>query len=203
MPYKYRNTSQPSWLWFFLALPLGLIAVVVWQRRRVQALLNSQVRIVRRMRYVEPDSIPIDTRPGYDMADMEEANHEEHAFNISEADLFEARMNEVRFTAAPVEETESDIQGDSSPAQEQQIDDLEIIEGIGPKIAALLIQQGITTFRQLADSPQERLEEILIAANFRLANPGTWAEQAGLAAAGDLDSLQQLKDKLKAGRRKE
>ncbi len=62
-------------------------------------------------------------------------------------------------------------------------DDLEIIEGIGPKIAGLLKAAGITTFAQLADVDLERVQEILRAANLRLADPTTWAEQARLAAS--------------------
>ena len=79
-------------------------------------------------------------------------------------------------------------------------DDLEIIEGIGPKIAGVFKEAGISTFAQLATTPVERLEEILKAANLRLGDPATWPEQARLAAAGDLEGLKKLQDSLKGGR---
>lgn len=80
-------------------------------------------------------------------------------------------------------------------------DNLEIIEGIGPKIAGLLSQTGITTFAQLAQTEPERLVEILTAANLqRLANPGTWPRQAALAAEGKWDELTAYQQTLKAGR---
>ena len=79
-------------------------------------------------------------------------------------------------------------------------DDLEIIEGIGPKIAGVFKEAGISTFAQLAATPVERLEEILKAANLRLGDPATWPEQARLAAAGDLEGLKKLQDSLKGGR---
>lgn len=79
-------------------------------------------------------------------------------------------------------------------------DDLVIIEGIGPKIAEVLNTAGITTFAQLAQTGPDRLEEILNAANLRLADPTTWPEQARLAAAGDMQGLQALQDRLKGGR---
>jgi len=82
-----------------------------------------------------------------------------------------------------------------------QPDDLEIIEGIGPKIAGLLKAAGITTFAQLAEVDLKRLQEILLAANLRLADPTTWAEQARLAAAGDWAGLETLQNQLKGGRR--
>ncbi|MFZ1462720.1 MAG: 4Fe-4S binding protein [Anaerolineae bacterium] len=79
-------------------------------------------------------------------------------------------------------------------------DELELIEGIGPKIGAAFRAAGITTFKQLAATPLERMKEIL-AANSLRADPSTWAEQAALAAAGRLEELKKLQDQLIAGRR--
>jgi predicted flap endonuclease-1-like 5' DNA nuclease len=80
-------------------------------------------------------------------------------------------------------------------------DDLEIIEGIGPKIAALMRGAGIHTFAQLARTATARLQEILDAAGptFRVANPGTWAEQAALCAANRWAEFKVLTDELVAG----
>src|SRR4030067_666347 len=63
-------------------------------------------------------------------------------------------------------------------------DDLTVIEGIGPKISALLQAAGITTFAKLAATETSQIQKILTAAGLRLADPGTLAEQARLAAAG-------------------
>ena len=82
-----------------------------------------------------------------------------------------------------------------------QPDDLEIIEGIGPRIAGLLQAAGITTFAQLAEADVNRLQEILSAAKLRLADPTTWAEQAKLAAKGDWSALEVFQNELKGGRR--
>ncbi len=83
-------------------------------------------------------------------------------------------------------------------------DDLKRIEGIGPRIAAVLQEAGITTFAQLADADQARLERILEEADprlLRLASPAHWPEQAALAAAGEWEALQALQSELKGGRR--
>jgi predicted flap endonuclease-1-like 5' DNA nuclease len=82
-------------------------------------------------------------------------------------------------------------------------DDLKRIEGIGPKIAKLLNEAGITTFAQLAQTDVETLRQILAKAGrrFALASPETWPEQAALAAQGDWEALAQLQDSLKGGRR--
>jgi predicted flap endonuclease-1-like 5' DNA nuclease len=79
-------------------------------------------------------------------------------------------------------------------------DDLVIIEGIGPKIAELLKKNGITTFAQLAAANVADLEKMLKAAGLQFAKPGSWPQQAALAAQGKMDELKALQEKLVAGR---
>jgi predicted flap endonuclease-1-like 5' DNA nuclease len=90
------------------------------------------------------------------------------------------------------------------PAEPAPEDDLTMIEGIGPKIAASLKAHGIRTFAQLAHTDVERLQAILAEGGpaFKLAAPAveSWPEQARLAADGAWDQLHALKDTLKAGR---
>jgi predicted flap endonuclease-1-like 5' DNA nuclease len=83
-------------------------------------------------------------------------------------------------------------------------DDLEIVEGIGPKIAELCKAAGIRTFAQLAACDMPRLQAILDAAgpHFRMANPETWPEQAELAMRNRWRALKSLQDVLIAGNRK-
>ncbi|RME70040.1 MAG: 4Fe-4S dicluster domain-containing protein [Chloroflexi bacterium] len=86
-----------------------------------------------------------------------------------------------------------------------QPDDLTKIEGIGPKINALLQNAGITTFAQLAATDVEKIQQILTEAGsrYQLADPGTWPQQAKLAAEGKWEELQKLQDSLKGGRRQD
>jgi large subunit ribosomal protein L21 len=90
---------------------------------------------------------------------------------------------------------------DTHPPKPIVPDDLEIIEGIGPKIAGILTAAGIETFAQLAETPVSKITSILNAAGLRLFDAGTWAEQAKLAAAGKMDDLRRLQESLKGGRR--
>jgi ribosomal protein L30 len=88
------------------------------------------------------------------------------------------------------------------PPVAAQADDLEVIEGIGPKIAEVLQAAGITSFAQLAATDVSQLQEILQQANVRrVTDPASWPEQAELAAAGKTAELEQLQASLKAGRR--
>jgi predicted flap endonuclease-1-like 5' DNA nuclease len=83
-------------------------------------------------------------------------------------------------------------------------DNLEIIEGIGPVIANLMRTNGIGTFAALAGTPASTVQAILDrgGARFRTANPGTWSEQAALAAANRWADLRALQVSLDAGIRR-
>lgn len=84
------------------------------------------------------------------------------------------------------------------------MDDLEVIEGIGPKIAGLFHDAGIHMFWELAETPTARMQTILDAAgpNYKLANPSTWAMQSGLAAENRWAELRKTQDELNAGVKK-
>jgi predicted flap endonuclease-1-like 5' DNA nuclease len=83
-------------------------------------------------------------------------------------------------------------------------DDLKAIEGIGPKISGLLIDAGITTWRELAKTSISRIQEILDAAGsrYKLASPSTWPKQAELAADGKWQELTEYQDFLQGGKEK-
>jgi predicted flap endonuclease-1-like 5' DNA nuclease len=79
--------------------------------------------------------------------------------------------------------------------------DLEIIEGIGPKIAGLFNDNGITTFAQVSAMSVPAMNAILEkgGSRFKLANPSTWAEQARLCHENRWSELQALQNDLSAG----
>jgi large subunit ribosomal protein L20 len=81
-------------------------------------------------------------------------------------------------------------------------DDLKVIEGIGPKIAELLIAAGISTFAKLAATDVAKLRAVLEAAGSKFAthDPATWPQQSKLAAEGKMDELKALQDALQGGR---
>jgi predicted flap endonuclease-1-like 5' DNA nuclease len=80
-------------------------------------------------------------------------------------------------------------------------DDLEIIEGIGPKICGLFHAAGHKTFMQVSGMSIQQMSKILDDAGprFKLANPETWAQQAKLAAHNEWAALKHLQDNLTAG----
>lgn len=80
-------------------------------------------------------------------------------------------------------------------------DDLTRIEGIGPKMSSVLAGAGIETYKELAKRDPDVLREVLRQEGLQFADPGTWPEQAALAAVGDWDGLDALQDELSGGRR--
>ena len=81
-------------------------------------------------------------------------------------------------------------------------DKLTLIEGIGPKIASILNNNGITTFADLADSKVAALTKILKDAGprYSMHKPGSWPKQAKLARDGKMVALKKLQDKLDGGK---
>lgn len=81
-------------------------------------------------------------------------------------------------------------------------DDLTRIEGIGPKVAGVLKNTGITSFDSLANADPAEVKNVLNEAGLQMMTPDGWIEQAEFAAKEDWDGLQKLQDELKGGRRK-
>lgn len=80
-------------------------------------------------------------------------------------------------------------------------DDLTIVEGIGPKIQGLFQENGIITWKALAEITVERCKEILEkgGANYTVHNPKTWPKQAALAFEGKWEELKRWQDELDRG----
>ena len=81
-------------------------------------------------------------------------------------------------------------------------DDLTKIEGIGPKISQLFQAAGLRTYTDVANASTDRMKSILNAAGprFKTHNPGTWAQQSAMAAAGDWQNLKKWQDELDGGK---
>lgn len=72
-------------------------------------------------------------------------------------------------------------------AEAGEADDLKRIKGLGPKLVALLAEQGITRFEQIAawtDADVERIDTTLGRFSGRITRD-KWVEQAKLLALGD------------------
>ena len=90
---------------------------------------------------------------------------------------------------------------ETKPETNVEADDLTKIEGIGPKVAKVLNEAGISTFEALSSAKVEDLQQILADAGLKMMDPSTWPQQAKLAADGDWDAFKKLQDELSGGRK--
>lgn len=90
-----------------------------------------------------------------------------------------------------------------TPSQKNNnVNDLTLIEGIGPKIQEILNQSEIYTFAELSASSYDKIKKILLSAGprFNIHNPKTWIDQASLAMGEKWDELRTLQNVLKKGK---
>lgn len=115
------------------------------------------------------------------------------------AEATEAAIEESAVVAEPVAEKKA-----AAPKKEKapKLDDLKIIEGVGPKIETLLKEGGINTWAELAEASVDRLKEILDAAGprYQIHDPSTWPAQSKFAAEGKWDELKEYQEMLIGGR---
>ncbi len=94
------------------------------------------------------------------------------------------------------------VEGETKPVTEKlpKKDDLTKIEGVGKKIAEILIAAGIASFEILAKATPKKLRAVLDEAGkkFKTHDPASWPKQAKLAAAGKWADLKKLQAELKS-----
>lgn len=124
----------------------------------------------------------------------------------AEAAVVEAPAVEVAVEAAVIEvpavEAAVETPKAAKAAKAPKLNDLKIVEGVGPKIEQLLNEGGINTWDELAAAEVDRLKEILDAAGsrYQIHDPSTWPAQAKFAAEGKWEELKEYQDMLIGGR---
>ncbi len=80
-------------------------------------------------------------------------------------------------------------------------DNLQIIDGIGPKMESVLKENGISNWQALANQTQEDLNSILLSYGhkYQMIDPSSWSKQATLAKDGQWDELIRLQKGFTAG----
>jgi predicted flap endonuclease-1-like 5' DNA nuclease len=82
------------------------------------------------------------------------------------------------------------------------LDDLKMVEGIGPDVEEVLQAAGITNWAKLAAAEPAQLRAALDAAGpqYAVHDPSTWPQQAVLALGGHWEALRTMQDGLRTGR---
>jgi len=90
-----------------------------------------------------------------------------------------------------------------SPYDKLTSDNLQIIEGIGPKMDEVLKAAGINSWRELAGKTSAQLRTTLDnadAVKYKIIDPSTWSDQAQLAENGRWEELIALQKTLDTGK---
>jgi predicted flap endonuclease-1-like 5' DNA nuclease len=82
------------------------------------------------------------------------------------------------------------------------MDDLKLVEGIGPKIENLFHKAGLKTWLSVAKSKSSRLKEILVAGGerFQMHDPTTWPKQCQMIVDNQWNELKRYQQKLNGGK---
>ena len=107
----------------------------------------------------------------------------------------------AKSASGSVPSAEALAEGAKIVGKKLKLDDLKVVEGIGPAIAELLHTGGIKTWRDLQAADVKKLQSILDSggSKFSVHNPGTWPQQAGLLVEGKWKEFKALTDKLVGG----
>lgn len=216
-----------NWLSFFIGALVGwlvelIIDVLFWRRRYQGSASEARLRIEMagiEAEYSQLEAQLVGCQEEHAQCDvqtaalkkcdtaLERANAQvselEREIANLRSELLAAEVQTRSSQAASVDAV-ADLPQRAAPPVETLVepDDFTKVEGIGPKISALLIKSDIRTFADLAAVDVARLQTILAGAGsrYRLADPASWPQQARLAAAGDWDALTTLQSDLKGGR---
>ncbi|HOT92095.1 MAG TPA: helix-hairpin-helix domain-containing protein [Anaerolineae bacterium] len=205
-----------NWLSFFIGMLVGwlaelLIDFLFWRRRRGGPAWGTDVHT---------ELAETEAKVGQLEAQLAGCRDSAERLSLCERDLQactnalqnakeqlaarEAEVQQLQAALASTKQQMSERAAALTAFSDISPNNLQRIEGIGPKIAEILNAHGIYTFADLAQTDVARLREILEAAGprYRLADPETWPEQAQLAANGDWERLFELQSRLKGGRHK-
>lgn len=149
-------------------------------------------------------AVPVEPLPNVDTLTLPKAEStEDETQAVESVEVEEATQAVESIEAAhEMQAVESvEVEETTQAVESVEPDDLEKINGIGPKIAAALRDLGITTFAALASADENQLQRALEAVGARrLGDPGFWIRQASYAARGDWDGMQRAIDAYKAQR---
>lgn len=111
-----------------------------------------------------------------------------------------SKENRLTEKDAPIKE--DTVISEASSEKVLQADDFTTIVGIGPRISKYLNDIEVDSFKKLSALTREELIEKLNEKGVQLSNKeimASWADQAKLADAGDVDGLVAFQNKLKNG----
>lgn len=132
--------------------------------------------------------------------ESEKGGHKHEHGHESESVEMEAEKDaEMAAAALETGELSAEPHQQADAPEEDNIDDLSLMKGVGPKLVESMNEIGIHTYHQLSKINADELYQQLQEVGARVVNKpslSALAEQAKLAAKGDWDGLETLQKSL-------
>jgi len=167
-------------------------------RKQITDLEEEKARLEAKIRKLEEEKISL-------QADVRQKDEEKQSLQ-ADVRRMDDEIASLKLTIDKLEKearllAEQPVEKIPRPQQARAIvqDDLRAVVGIGPKIARLLMNRGITTWKALSEADPGYLREILVSdggERFRINNPESWPHQALLLHEGRFDELKELQGRL-------
>ena len=195
-PFRAGKRDIPWWVWPLVIVASPAILMYRWLKKSPEEEIESQRIEIERLP-PRPSPAPAGPPPAEVPEESRRARPAAKAPVVPPGTVKAAARPEAEPAAVePAAQAENEPQA----AAPDKPDNLRRIEGIGPKVAGLLNAAGIRSFQDLAGRSPEELRSLLNEAGLYMIDPGTWPEQAQLAAAGQFAELADLQAHLKGGR---
>lgn len=112
----------------------------------------------------------------------------------------ELRGKDLRIRELESEAAKNKPVAPKKPEKSPAKDNLQVVNGIGPKISQILKNRGITTWKQLSETSPDVISQHLIqdgGERYRMHDPVTWPHQAKLADEGKWEDLKTFQAELR------
>lgn len=162
-------------------------------RAKIQKLEDERLKLQADLRKAHDEKLKL-------QADLRTAEDEKAKLH-SDIRRMDDEIASLKLTIGKMEK-EAVVQAEQASLKAMEVphptvaaDDLKVVVGIGPKIARLLMNRGITTWKALSESSPALISEILIkdgGERYRIHNPESWPRQALLLHEGRWEELKEL-----------
>lgn len=101
-----------------------------------------------------------------------------------------------------ISESFNPVSAKTALGKKVSLDDLKIVEGIGPKIEGLFHNFDIKTWKALSETSADTCQKVLDSGGkrYRIHDPASWPMQAKMAHEGHWEQLAQWQEKHRAGK---